>query len=107
VSFRDDFSDNPPDAAAFAKPVTGFASPGFETAFFYFNDPNNIELLVKMLDQGNTNAQGQPTIAVLFGTATPLRIQVTITDTRTGAVRTYASHFPSMVGETDFTAFVK
>jgi hypothetical protein len=107
VRFRNDFSDTLPDTAAFAKPVTGFASPGFETAFFYFNSPNNIELLLKMLDQGNTNTQGQPTIAVLFGTATPLRVELTITDTQTGAVRVYTSHFPSMAGKTDFTAFVK
>ena len=63
--------------------------------------------VLKMLDQGNTNAQGQPTIAVLFGTASPLRVELTITDTSTGAVKTYVSPFNTGLGGTDFTAFVK
>ncbi len=107
VRFRGSFDNSPADSSAFRKPVTGFASPSFETAFFYFNSENNIEILLKMLDQGNTNGQGQPTIAVLFGSATPLRTEVTITDTTNGAVRTYTSQFNSGAGQTDFTAFVK
>jgi Matrixin len=107
VRFRGDFTNQPADTQAFAKPVTGFANANYETSFFYFNDPNNIEILLKMLDQGNVNAQGQPTIAVLFGTATPLRVELTITDTKTGAVRTYQSAFGGMQGAVDFTAFVK
>jgi hypothetical protein len=87
--------------------VTGFASSNFETAFFYFNSSDNVEVLLKMLDQGNTDSQGHPTIAVLFGSATPLRVEITITDTLTGATRTYSSAFSSMQGATDFTAFVK
>ena len=107
VRYRNVFDDQPANANAFLKSVTGFASPNFETVFFFFNSSNNIELLLKMLDQGNTNGLGQPTIAVLFGTASPLRVELTITDTNTGAVRTYTSPFNSGQGGTDFTAFVK
>ncbi len=105
--FRGDFTNNPADTQALVKSVTGFANANFETSFFYFNDPNNIEVLLKMLDQGNTNSLGQPTIAVLFGTATPLRVELTITDTATSVIRKYTSPFTSMAGATDFTAFVK
>lgn len=107
VRFRAGFDNLPADTSALRKPVTGFANPFFETVFFYFNSVDNIEILLKMLDQGNTNAQGQPTIAVLLGSATPLRTEVTIVDTQTGASRTFTSEFNSMRGSTDFTAFVK
>lgn len=107
LRFRNAFDDNEPDTNASVKPVTGFGSATFETVFFYFNSANNIEVMLKMLDQGNTNGSGQPTIAVLYGSATPLRITLSIHDTKTGAVRTYASFFGFMAGQTDFTAFVK
>ena len=107
VRYRDSFDNNSANVSALRKPVTGFSNPAYETSFFYFNDPNNIEMMVKLLDQGNTNSAGQRTIAVLFGSATPLRIQVDITDTQTGATRTYHSLFNEMKGTTDFTAFVK
>jgi hypothetical protein len=107
VKYRPSFDTNPPDTAASVKSVTGFANPSFESAFFYFNSDSNIEMLVKLLDQGNTNNQGQPTIAVLFATATPLGIEVTITDTTNNATKTYRSDFGKMAGGTDFTAFVK
>lgn len=107
VRVRGAFDNLPADKAAFRKPVTGFSNPNFETAFFYFNSPDNIEILLKMLDQGNTDSQGHPTLAVLFGSATPLRVELTITDTTNGAVRTYLSPFGSQQGSSDFTAFIK
>jgi len=107
VRFRGSFDNLPANSDALRKPVTGFSNPNFETAFFYFNSVDNIEILLKMLDQGNTDSQGHPTIAVLFGSATPLRTEITITDTQTGAFRTYISQFNSMQGATDFTAFLK
>jgi hypothetical protein len=107
VRYRAAFDNQAATTPALVKAVSGFANPAFETAFFYFNDANNIEMLVKLLDQGNTNSQGQRTIAVLFGSATPLRIEMDVTDTTTGAVRQYLSEFGQMRGATDFTAFVK
>jgi hypothetical protein len=107
LRYRAGFDNNPADQNAQVKAVTGFANPNFETAFFYFNSDTNIEVLLKMLDQGNTDSQQRPTIAVLFGTATPLRAELTITDTATGATRTFSSDFGAMRGTTDFTAFLK
>lgn len=107
MRYRAAYEAGVPDTDALVKQVTGFGNPSYETVFFYFNSPDNVELVVKMLDQGNSNDQGQPTIAALFGTATPLAVELTITDTRTGAKRTYASKFGVMRGRTDFTAFLK
>jgi hypothetical protein len=107
VRYRAAFDNQAATTNALVKSVGGFANAAFETGFFYFNDPNNIEMMVKLLDQGNTNAQGQRTIAVLFGSATPLRIEVEITDSVTGAVKRYTSEFGQMRGATDFTAFVR
>ncbi len=107
VRYRGGFDNGPVDTNANVKSVTGFANPNFETGFFFFNSENNIEMLVKILDQGNTNSQGQPTIAVLFGSATPLRIELTIVDTLKGNTKVYSSNFNAMTGGTDFTAFVK
>jgi hypothetical protein len=107
VKFRGAFDNQPANTNANVKQVTGFANPAFETAFFFFNDPNNIEMLIKVLDQGNTNAQGQRTIAILFGSATPLRLEIEVTDTTNGAVKRYTSEFGQMRGTTDFNAFIR
>ncbi|HEX8170820.1 MAG TPA: PPC domain-containing protein [Thermoanaerobaculia bacterium] len=107
LKYRGAFDNNAADTNASVKNVTGFGSSTSETVFFYFNSENNIEMLVKLLDQGNTNGSGQPTIAVLFGSSTPLRAELTVTDTKTGAAKTYVSEFGKMQGTTDFTAFVK
>ncbi|MBV8515807.1 MAG: trypsin-like peptidase domain-containing protein [Acidobacteria bacterium] len=107
VKYRGGFDNNPADTPANVKTVTGFATSNFETGFFYFNSSSNIEMLIKILDQGNTDGQGHPTIAVLYGLATPLRVEVTVTDTTKGTAKTYTSAFGTMAGSTDFTAFLK
>lgn len=107
VRYRGAFDNNPADTDAQVKSVTGFANSSFETAFFYFNNSSNIEMMIKILDQGDKNSAGQPTIDVLFGSATPLRIELTITDTKSSIVKNYTSVFGSQAGGTDFSAFVK
>jgi hypothetical protein len=107
VRYRAAFDNAGADSTARVKPVTGFANAAYETAFFYFNDANNIEMMVKLLDQGNTDSFGRRTIALLYGSATPLRVEITVTDTATGASKQYTSEFGGQKGQTDFTAFVK
>jgi len=107
VKYRAGFDNSAADTNASVKSVSGFANPNFETAFFYFNSDSNIEMIVKILDQGNRNAQGQATIDVLTGSATPLRAEVTIVDTLKGVTKTYTSNFNAQDGKTDFSAFVK
>lgn len=107
VRYRNAFDNGAVNADAKLKSVSGFANPSFETAFFYFGNESNIEMMVKLLDQGNQNAAGQKTIAVLFGSATPLRIELSLFDTVRNTTRTYSSEFNQMRGGTDFTAFLK
>lgn len=61
----------------------GRALPQSEAAgFFSFGDPNNVELLVKMLDFGGV-------IKLFYGELTNLRFTITVTDTRSGEAKTY------------------
>jgi hypothetical protein len=108
VRYRSSFDNGPADAEALAKVTEGFADTNFQTAFFYFfNSPNNVEAMVKVLDQGNRLGD-VPTIAVVTGVATPLRVEVHVTDTRPGGTsKVYVSEFGSQAGVTDFTAFPK
>jgi hypothetical protein len=107
VRYRAGFDNGATDSVAKVKSVTGFAAPNFETAFFYFNSESNIEVIVKILDQGNRNSQGLATIDVLTGSATPLRAEVTIVDTLRNGTKTYTSNFGAQDGKTEFGAFVK
>ncbi|HEY6320576.1 MAG TPA: hypothetical protein VJA16_03335 [Thermoanaerobaculia bacterium] len=52
------------------------------TGFFYFTDPSNYELIVKILDFS-------PVIKVFYGELTDLQFTITITDTSNGTVKTY------------------
>ena len=52
------------------------------TGFFSFGDPSNVELMVKVLDFGDV-------VKVFYGQLTNLRFTITVTDTRTGTVKTY------------------
>jgi hypothetical protein len=61
----------------------GLAIPSTDsTGFFYFTDPSNYELIVKILNFA-------PVIKVFYGELTNLHFTITITDTATGTVKTY------------------
>ncbi len=58
-----------------------------DTGYFYFTSPANLEVFVKVLD-------GRPVnnfFWVFFGALTNLEYTLTVTDTMTGAVRTYTN----------------
>ncbi|HJX28104.1 MAG TPA: M12 family metallo-peptidase, partial [Thermoanaerobaculia bacterium] len=55
--------------------------PG-SSGFFSFSDPSNIELMVKVLDFGNT-------VKVFYGQLTDLQFQLSVSDTKTGRTKTY------------------
>ncbi len=77
---------------------TGRAIPSTAfTGYFSFGDPSNIELLVKILDFSGT-------IKVFYGELTNLQFNMTVTDTVTGAVKTY-SNTPGDCGGIDQSAF--
>jgi len=61
----------------------GVAGPlSSETGTFYFTDPTDKELLVKVLDFGNR-------IGVFYGTLSNLQYTLQVTDTSTGGTKTY------------------
>ncbi len=105
--YRNGFDDGPVNTQALAKVTAAFAESNYATSFFYFNNPNNVEVMVKLLDQGN-HLGSIPTIAVITGVATPLRVEVSVTDTSSsGATKTYISEYGTQAGVTDFTAFFR
>jgi hypothetical protein len=59
------------------------AIPNTDVAgFLYFTDPNNIELIVKVLDFGDR-------VLFFYGQLTNLRFTISVLDTRTGITKTY------------------
>jgi hypothetical protein len=105
VRYRNGFDNAPVDTQALARVNAGFVDPKYQTSFFYFNNPNNAEVMVKLLDQGN-QLGGVPMIAVVTGIATPLRVEVSVTDTSSGGgTKRFISEHGAQAGVTDFTAF--
>jgi hypothetical protein len=67
------------------------------TGFFYFTDPSNYELIIKILNFGSV-------IKVFYGELTDLHFTITITDTTTGTIKTY-QNTPGDCGGIDNNAF--
>jgi hypothetical protein len=58
-----------------------------DSAFFWFFDPNNIELVVKVLDGCAVNGRYWVFVAGL----TNVRVEITVTDVATGTAKTYVN----------------
>ena len=71
-----------------------------ESGMFYFFSPDNIELIVKVLDAG-------PQYWVFYGALSDVEYWVTVTDTATGARKTYHNEQGSLCGFPDVTGFAK
>lgn len=69
------------------------------SGFFWFTDPNNVEIILKVLDFGDV-------IKVFYGQLTDLRFRLTIVDTQTGAQKVYENG-PNNCGAIDQAAFAK
>ena len=65
--------------------------------FFAFGDAKNVELMVKMLDFGDS-------VKLFYGQLTNLRFTLTVTDTRTGSVKAYTNG-PNDCGAIDQDGF--
>jgi peptidyl-Asp metalloendopeptidase len=65
--------------------------------FFSFGDPSNIELMVKVLDFGDT-------VKIFYGQLTDLEFDLFLTDTRTGEFKDY-HNTPGQCGGIDQNAF--
>ncbi len=99
VRYRNMFASPPYDAPANVKQAANFASPGYETAFFYFNDPNNIEITAKLLSQGDGKVQ------IYYGATTDLELWFTVADAKSGITHEYHKLPFSLCGEVDRTTF--
>lgn len=90
-----------------SQPSTGLEGSGRpsalsdDTALFWFFDPSNIEVLVKVLDGTGVNGH----FWVFYGTLTDLELDLTVTDTTTGAQRIYHKPAGSLASEADTRAF--
>ncbi len=84
--------------------TTGVGSPIAITAdsgYFTFFSPNNIELLVKVLDGRSVNGN----FWVLYGALSDVAYTITVTDTTTSTVKTYKNPAGTLASFSDTTAF--
>jgi hypothetical protein len=91
----------------FVDPRTGFTGQGravsltSDTGVFWFFDPNNLELMVKVLDGGGVNGH----FWVFYGALSDVEYTIKVTDTATGATRTYHNAAHHLASGADVTAF--
>ena len=72
-----------------------------QTGFFWFFNPTNIELVVKVLDARNINGY----FWVFYGALSDVEYTITVTDTQTGFTRTYHNEPGKICGRGDTAAF--
>ncbi|MGH9316921.1 MAG: WD40/YVTN/BNR-like repeat-containing protein [Thermoanaerobaculia bacterium] len=71
------------------------------TGAFWFFDPTNLELVVKVLDGRSINGH----FWVFYGSLTNVAFTLTVTDTETGAVKTYTNRQGQLASVADTSAF--
>lgn len=72
-----------------------------KTGFFWFFQPGNFELVVKMIDGRTVN----DSFWFFYGGITGLEFRIAVTDTVTGQVRTYVNPAGESCGRADTSAF--
>lgn len=95
--FRAELSWQTPNGSGQAQPVTLTSDSGY----FWFFEPTNVEILVKVLDGTGVNG----CYWVFYGALTDVAFTMTITDTVTGATRVYTNPQGFQAGRNDTTAF--
>ena len=78
-----------------AIPITG------DTGYFYFFNPDNVELVIKVLDGRGINGH----FWVFYGALSNVGYTITITDTETQAVKTYVNPEGALASVADTEAF--
>ena len=80
----------------------GVAVPlGADTGYFWFFDDANVELVVKVLDARAINGNTW----VFYGALTDVEYTITVTDTDTGAIRSYSNPSGALHSVADTAAF--
>jgi len=72
-----------------------------DTGYFWFFNSANVELVVKVLDASSVNGK----FWVFYGALSDVAYTITVTDTHTGAVRTYANLDHNLASFADTSAF--
>jgi hypothetical protein len=72
-----------------------------DTGVFWFFEPNNLELMVKVLDGGGVNGH----FWVFYGALSDVEYTIKVTDTATGATRMYHNALHQLASGSDITAF--
>jgi len=91
-------------AGGAATPSSGRALPlTADTGYFWFFDAGNIEVVVKIVDGRPVNGHWW----VFAGSLSSVAYTITVTDTATGAVRTYANPAGSLASRADTAAFAE
>ncbi|HVR97182.1 MAG TPA: hypothetical protein VMW27_11245 [Thermoanaerobaculia bacterium] len=72
-----------------------------ESGYFWFFGANNVELAVKILDGRVENGH----FWVFYGALSDVGYTITVTDTVTGAVKTYVNPHSTLASRSDITAF--
>ncbi|MFL6264432.1 MAG: hypothetical protein ACJ76Y_32485 [Thermoanaerobaculia bacterium] len=72
-----------------------------DTGIFWFFSPSNLELMVKVLDGGGVNGH----FWVFYGALSDVEYTITVTDTATGAQRTYHNPLHHLASGADVDAF--
>ncbi len=91
----------------FIDPRTGITGQGHavsltnDTGVFWFFEPGNLELMVKVLDGGGVNGH----FWVFYGALSDVDYTIKVTDTATGAMRTYHNPLHHLASGADVTAF--
>ena len=95
VSWTNPYATPPTSGVGTASTLTS------DTGAFWFFEPSNIELVVKVLDGRGTNGK----FWVFYGALSDVAYTITITDTETGAVKTYANPAKHLGSVADTSAF--
>ena len=72
-----------------------------DTGYFWFFDPGNVEAVVKVLDGRPVNGK----LWVFYGALSNVEYTLTVTDTVTGAVKTYTNPAGRLASVADTAAF--
>jgi hypothetical protein len=78
-----------------AAPVTS------DTGYFWFFSSANVELVIKILDAHGVNGH----FWVFYGALSNVQYTMTVTDTETGAVKTYTNPSGTLASVADTSAF--
>ncbi len=75
--------------------------PGGDTGYFWFFDASNVEVVLKVLDGRSLNGK----FWVFYGALSNVEYTLTVTDTQTGAVKTYTNPSGRLASVADTGAF--